>query len=139
MDEVILEVYDEEWVEKVDYEHIPFRCRKFHENGNLLRDFPLSKVEIKRNPNIMKEIEGFHKVAHKGRNGKKGPKQHQRRDKIVRPNPFQVLEEEEDTTVKNQVMKYGYDKQDKEEEQDQEKVKEKQKGIMMSESEMDMD
>jgi len=25
-DEVILEFYDEEWVQTVDYEHIPFRC-----------------------------------------------------------------------------------------------------------------
>ena len=31
-DEFILEVYDEEWVQTVDYEHIPFRCRKCHEH-----------------------------------------------------------------------------------------------------------
>jgi len=73
----------------------------------------------------MKGIDGFHKVAHKGRNGKKGSKQHQSRDQKVRPNQFQVLEEEEDTAVENQVMKDGNDKQDKEDEQAQEQVKKK--------------
>lgn len=43
-DEVILEMYDEEWVQIVDYEPISFRCRKFHEHGHLFRDFPLSKT-----------------------------------------------------------------------------------------------
>lgn len=27
-DEVILEFFDEEWVQMVEYEHIPFRCRR---------------------------------------------------------------------------------------------------------------
>lgn len=31
-DTIILEVYDEEWVQVVDNEHIPFRCHKCHEN-----------------------------------------------------------------------------------------------------------
>jgi len=43
-DEVILEVFDEEWVQTVDYEHIPFRCHRFHEHGHLLKDFPLGKT-----------------------------------------------------------------------------------------------
>jgi len=68
----------------------------------------------------MKETDGFHKVAHKGKNGKKGPNQHPREDQKGRPNQFHVLEEEEDSAVENQVMKDGYDKQEKEEEQDQE-------------------
>eukprot|EP00253_Pinus_taeda_P032565 PITA_32565 len=80
LDEVILEVYNEEWVQTVDYKHITFRCRKCHEHGRLLRDCPLSKIESKSNPNAMKETEGFHKVAHKGRNGKKGPKNQQSGD-----------------------------------------------------------
>jgi len=42
LDEVILEVYDEEWVQAVGYEHISFRCHKFHEHGHLSRDCPLN-------------------------------------------------------------------------------------------------
>lgn len=76
-DEVILEVFDEEWVQTVDYDHIPFRCRRCHEHGHLLRDCPLSKVGNKRKTNIMKDTERFHIVVHKGKSGKKGPKQHQ--------------------------------------------------------------
>eukprot|EP00253_Pinus_taeda_P026030 PITA_26030 len=125
--EVILEVYDEEWVQVVDYEHIPFRCRKCHEHGHLLRDYPISKAENKSKPITMKETKGFHKATHKGKNGKIGPKHHQSGDQKGRPNQFHVLEEEEDAAVENLVMKDGDDKQEKEEEQDQEQVKEKKK------------
>ncbi len=41
--EVILEVFDEEWVQTVDYEHISFRCRKRHEHGHLFRGYLLKK------------------------------------------------------------------------------------------------
>lgn len=44
-EEIILQVYDEEWVQAVDYDHVPFRCRKCHEHGNLYRDCPLNKLE----------------------------------------------------------------------------------------------
>jgi len=71
-DEVILEVYDEEWVQTVDYEHILFRCRRCHEHGHLFRDCPLSKAENKSKTNAMKDTDNFHKVVHKGKSGKKG-------------------------------------------------------------------
>ena len=73
-DEVILEVFGEERVQTVDYEHIPFICSKCHEHGHLLRDCPLSKSENERKPNIMKDTDSFHKVVHKGKIGKKWPK-----------------------------------------------------------------
>ena len=76
-DEVILEVFDEEWIQTVDYEHIPFRCHRCHEHGHLFRDFPLSKIENKSKATTMKDIESFHKVSHRGKGGKRGPKQHQ--------------------------------------------------------------
>jgi len=31
---------DELWLKNIYYEHIPFQCQKFHENGNLFRDYP---------------------------------------------------------------------------------------------------
>jgi len=66
LDEIILEVYDEEWVQVVDYEHIPFRCRKCHEHGNLYKDCPTNNIE--RNVKI---FEGFTKVGAKGKGGKR--------------------------------------------------------------------
>jgi len=60
-DEVILEVFDEEWVQTVDYEHIPFRCRKCHEHGHLFKDCPLSKIEGFKLLQALNSMEG-----HKG-------------------------------------------------------------------------
>jgi hypothetical protein len=45
---VTLEYQDEDWSQTIDYEHIPFRCRKFHEHGHLFRDSPLNS----QGPNV---------------------------------------------------------------------------------------
>jgi hypothetical protein len=50
---VTLEYKDEEWAQTIDYEHIPFRCRKCHEHGHLFRDCPLNiptKLEAGERP-----------------------------------------------------------------------------------------
>jgi hypothetical protein len=39
---ISLEYHDEEWSQTIDYEHIPFRCRKYHEHGHIFREFPLN-------------------------------------------------------------------------------------------------
>jgi hypothetical protein len=39
---IILEYHDEDWVQTIDYEHIPFRCRKCHEHRHLFRYFPFN-------------------------------------------------------------------------------------------------
>ena len=31
---------DEDWFQAIDYEQIPFKCRRCHEHGNLFRDCP---------------------------------------------------------------------------------------------------
>ena len=33
---------DVECIQQLDYEHVPFRCRKCHKNGNLYRACPLN-------------------------------------------------------------------------------------------------
>jgi len=103
-DEVILEVFDEEWVQTVDYEHIPFRCRRCHEHGHLFRDFPLSKVVSKRKNNTMKETYRFQKVVNRGKGSKRGPKQHQDEGQQISQNKFQVLEEDEEISKEDQTM-----------------------------------
>jgi len=44
---VTLEYQDEDWNQTMDYEHIPFRCRKCHENGHLFHDYPLNAQNSK--------------------------------------------------------------------------------------------
>lgn len=68
-DEVILEVYDEEWVQAVDYEHISFRCHKCHAHGHLSKDCPLNRREENLNPNKGKDQMGFTKVGRKAKGG----------------------------------------------------------------------
>lgn len=41
----------------------------------------------------MKDIQGFHRVVHKGKGGKRGPKQHQIEGQQTNLNKFQVLKE----------------------------------------------
>ena len=89
LDEVILEVFDEEWVQTMDYEHIPFRCRKFHEHRHLIRDYPLSKEEDKSKLKEKKDTENFQKVSSRGKGSKKEPKQLQKEPQKASQNKFQ--------------------------------------------------
>jgi len=72
-DKVILEVYDEEWVQVVDYEHVPFKCRKCHEHRHLYRYYPSNKQESNTKTTTNKDPEGFTKVGAKGKE-KRGTK-----------------------------------------------------------------
>jgi len=91
-DEIILEVYDEEWVQAVDYEYVPFRCCKCHEHGHLIRDFPLKKLEKNMKTNKGKDHEGFTKMGGKGKGGKKYQRKTSK-DKHPSHNSFKILEE----------------------------------------------
>lgn len=41
---------DVEWVQLVDYEHVPFRCRRCHALGHLYRDCTLTKKPSSPSP-----------------------------------------------------------------------------------------
>ena len=125
LDEVILEVFDEEWVQTVNYEHIPFRCRRFHEHGHLFRDCPLNKIENKRKSSTMKDTESFQKVSHRGKGGKRVPKKHQTEGPQANLNRYQVLEEEEEMTKVDQGMEGSPEEKEKEEDKDQTKENKK--------------
>jgi hypothetical protein len=58
---IMLEYQDEDWNQKIDYEHIPFRCRKCHEHDHLFRDFPLNDSATKFNKS--KQKDGFANVT----------------------------------------------------------------------------
>ena len=55
---------DELWTKSIDYEHIPFRCRKFHEHGHLYRDCPQNKsTQNNEHAHKEKDKQGFTKVT----------------------------------------------------------------------------
>lgn len=71
LEAIILEVYDEEWVQTVDYEHIPFSCRKCHVHDHLFRDCPTNSMEGNGKTSLDRDHEGFTKVGGKGKGGKR--------------------------------------------------------------------
>ena len=40
---VKVEYHDEIWQQPIDYEHIPFRCRRCHDYGHLFRECPQNR------------------------------------------------------------------------------------------------
>lgn len=90
-DEIILEVYDEERVQAVNYEHVPFRCHKCHEHGHLFRDYPLNKLENNIKTNTRKDPKGCTRVGGKGKGGKKDQNK-TNKDKQKSHNSFKILE-----------------------------------------------
>lgn len=45
-----LEFRDEDYFQAIDYEQIPFRCRRCHEHGHFVRDFPLNRTGEEHKP-----------------------------------------------------------------------------------------
>jgi hypothetical protein len=66
---IILEYQDEDWVQTIDYEHIPFRCRRCHEHGHLFRECPLNNAPKEGNPDSNKDKDGFTQPTGKRRPG----------------------------------------------------------------------
>jgi len=62
---------DDEWTQPLDYEHIPFRCRKCHMHGHLFRDCPSNKPSDPPKPKESKDGEGFTKVNNRRKHQKK--------------------------------------------------------------------
>jgi len=87
----------------------------------------------------MKDTKGFHKVVHRGKGGKRGPKQQQTEGPQTNLNRFQVLEEEEEITKVDQVKEGSPGEKDKEEDTTQAQDSIKHKETMMSDAEPEMD
>ena len=61
---------DEEWIQPIDYEQLPFWCRKCHDHGHLGREFPkLAPVaaSTKHRPVGAMENDGFTQVRNRRR------------------------------------------------------------------------
>jgi len=91
MDLVSLFHDDFEWVQTIDYEHVPFRCRKCHEHGQLFSDFPpnlQSKAPVTK---TSKDAEGFTKVSSRRKHAKKSPVTPNNLKKLETRNSFEIL------------------------------------------------
>lgn len=110
---IILKAYDEEWVQTIDDEHIPFKCRKCHEHGHLFRDRPTNNVESNGKTSINKDHEGFTKDGGKGKWGRRSHK-NPSEDIHTKHNSFKSLEEEEESKETTQVKESVPKEQDME-------------------------
>ena len=68
---------DEEWLQPIDYEQIPFRCRQCHEYGHLGQNFPWMEAKLApSDPSKEKSgaaPDGFTQVKNRKRNRATGP------------------------------------------------------------------
>lgn len=125
---IILEVYDEEWVQMVDYENIPFRCRKCHEHDHLFRDCPTNNMEGNGKTSLDRDHEGFSKVGAKGKEGKRSHKKSSKY-RNTRHNSFKILEEVEENVETVQDRENAFKEQETEVEMEDIIVKNQQKRI----------
>lgn len=64
--------HDEEWIQEIDYEHIPSRCRWCHEHGYLFHECPQNRMQpLNFNTAKEKDAEGFENVGYKHRSNKR--------------------------------------------------------------------
>jgi hypothetical protein len=70
-DAVTIAYQDNEWTQTVDYEHIPFRCRKCHAHGHLYRDFLMNIKQPDAKQPEDTDVEGFTKIQGKRRGARR--------------------------------------------------------------------
>jgi hypothetical protein len=61
---ISLEFEHEEWIQSIDYEKIPFRCKISHEHGHLIRECWLNKKQEMENTKAHQDEDGFVKPSH---------------------------------------------------------------------------
>ena len=91
---------DSEWIQVLDYEHVPFRCRKCHEIGHLFRDCPQNKIPLSPENAETHTADGFTKVKSRRRGNRKAPgnakTQPNNKTKPMTSNRFDILNAEEE-------------------------------------------
>lgn len=96
---------DFEWIQPLDYEYVPFRCRKCHAHGHLFRDCPQNAKSTAPEVSDQQAQDGFTKVPSRKRARKKpstGKKPHPDQASIPSTsNSFEVLA----NTSKKQPLK----------------------------------
>lgn len=86
---------DFEWIQHIDYEHVPFRCRRCHAHGHLFRDFLLKNVPKNKEDEDKSEVYGFTKFTNHKRHNKKpslaGKKPNPQSNAPTTSNSFEIL------------------------------------------------
>jgi hypothetical protein len=62
---------DTEWIQPVDYEHVPFQCYKFHDHGHHFRYCPKNKLEVDHKKAVYLDDDGFKKVTNRRHQNRK--------------------------------------------------------------------
>jgi len=107
LESIEVECNDEIWQQPIDYEHIPFRCRRCHEYGHLVRECPQNRQEeATKNPmeeqgkgeGPTDEEREFKEKQRREKSSTEGVKAQPKEMKspIASQNKFQVLQEEEE-------------------------------------------
>eukprot|EP00253_Pinus_taeda_P004844 PITA_04844 len=102
-----VEYHDEIWQQPIDYEHIPFRCRRCHEYGHLYRQCPQNRegeaktiLEEERRKAEGSDIgeKGFKEVQRRQKPRSEGARGQRKEKNILaeNQNKFQVLQDEEE-------------------------------------------
>jgi hypothetical protein len=89
-DSICLSHEDTEWIQTLNYEHVPFRCHKCHKHGHLFRDFPQNKKTTAPKDATFSDEEGFHTIPTRRRNTRKPHTAAKSKDSST-SNIFQVL------------------------------------------------
>lgn len=107
-DMVSLAHHDNEWIQPLDYEHVPFRCRKCHAHGHLFRDCPLNAMNKTAEPFNPPSQDGFTKAPSQKRLHKKpqtGKKPlHNAAGIPSTSNNFEILNQDSDSLDPNQKL-----------------------------------
>ena len=81
---------DDEWIQNLDYEQVPFRCHRCHEYGHLFRECPMNHPKPLVNKVLNPADLGFSKVSSRKRGNKKQDPQDLAK-KINNSNSFENL------------------------------------------------
>ena len=102
-DLIFLTHEESDWIYPLDYEHVPFRCSKFHGPNHMCRDFPLNKVHTKNMKEEEKYVECFQKTGKKRCNTNKLTLEKEKEDCPTTGNSFVVLEGQPEIRSTNQA------------------------------------
>jgi len=87
---IILTWDDEDCFQTLDYEHVPFRCLRCHEHGNLYRECRLTATAQGGKPKEEKYAKGFTEVVGRKRQAHRGQSQEANKKAQI-TNRYEVL------------------------------------------------
>lgn len=93
LENIKLSWHDEEWIQPINYEYIPFRCHRCHEHGHLFRQCPLNApIQDPNQKGRERDEDNFEKVRQRRKTTKKNLNQEQSQPQMK--NRFDILQEE---------------------------------------------